>query len=101
VCIASNLVGNEADDREVIYFLAHAAMDFETAVLKNSLLDVEGNEEKKETSVVNGLIMQGINTTYGMAAHNLTLIQDRRYSDVVFSTVEAVLKKGHHERRTD
>lgn len=55
-------------------------------------------EEGKETSI-DGLVMKAINTTYGTAAESLLYIKNKKYEDLIFETIQQVLKDGPVESR--
>lgn len=84
--IAKDLSGLEKEDDTVINFLVNAALDFEPEELITS-------EDEKETSI-NNLITKGINTFNGSAASSLVHIKDENYKDLIFNTLEVVLKIG-------
>jgi hypothetical protein len=55
-------------------------------------------EAGKETSI-DGLIMKAINTTYSTAAESLLYIENKKYEEKVFDTIQKILKDGPPEAR--
>ncbi|WP_254411426.1 hypothetical protein [Dyadobacter diqingensis] len=92
VRIASNLIGEEKDDVDIINFLVKTALRFGDEFHKIQL-------NQRQRSMTEELVMIGINTPSGSAAHALVHVSDFELKDLIFDTFEKILFEGPRDAR--
>jgi hypothetical protein len=92
ISIASNLIGVNDDSEDVVNFLTKNALRYDEQYSKVSISD-------DDRTSIRGLITTGINTPYGAAIRALMHVTNMELKDLVFSTVERVLRLGPIEAR--
>lgn len=85
IWIAQYLVHINKYDKQVVDYLIEQA-------LKNPNPEKEMDDKSEKKSSVNGLISSGINTVRGSAARVLVHIQDKKYENQVFETLETLFE---------
>ncbi|MCF2489927.1 hypothetical protein [Dyadobacter sp. CY347] len=92
ISIASNLVGVNSDSEDVVKFITEVALRYDEQYSKVNFSD-DGRTS------IRGLITTGVNTPYGAAIRALMHVTNPELKDLVFSTVERVMRLGPSEAR--
>ncbi|MCE7067405.1 NACHT domain-containing NTPase [Dyadobacter sp. CY326] len=92
ISIASNLIGTENDDLDVINFLVKTSLRFNEDFHKMQMDDKKGTSIRKLATI-------GVNTPYGAAAKVLVHVEDSKFIDLIFETFKEILFNAPVEAR--
>lgn len=90
--VAGNLGKLEKTTPEIISYLVQTSLTYK----KDKVKGLKPGDKK---TGINGLVTTAINTRYGAAANYLTTIGDSEFKDIIFKTIEEILKTGPAESR--
>ncbi|MBI3234172.1 MAG: hypothetical protein HYZ42_09055, partial [Bacteroidetes bacterium] len=94
--IANYLIRAKEVDKDILDYVVSLALNFK---IEDETIYLSDVEDGKETSIISGLVTRAINTSYGSAAEGLLYVTDSKTSDLVFETLESILKNGPRESR--
>lgn len=83
------LIESHIDNDELINRLVDYALEW------NGYKKIEFLDNKKTS--IDGLITKGLNTSYGTAASALLFINQKKYEEIVFTTINKILQNGPEE----
>lgn len=92
--VVTAIISREKEiDIEFVNYLVKEAITFQDGI-KNAFEIPEGSEIS-----IHGLVGKAINTDYGTATVALTKISDKRYSNLIFTTLKTIFDNGPRESR--
>ena len=86
IWIAKYLIGKNEYDKDIVDFLINQAL-----TNQNPEKEIDDDNHQKVT-IVRGLVSSGINSVRGAAAYALVLVNDKKFEEEVFGTLQTVLR---------